>query len=83
LEGTPMAPETRTPADVLRAMVAAFDSGDLGIVAEIVHPDYLDHQGLEGLRPITGADGFARVVETARGRLRRVVGDDRRPDRRR
>jgi predicted ester cyclase len=47
-------------------MVAAFDSGDLVAVAEFVHPDYLDHQGLEGRRPITGIEGFAHVVETAR-----------------
>jgi predicted ester cyclase len=55
-----------TPAEVLRAMVAAFDGGDLGSVAEIVHPDYLDHQGLDGERRITGIAGFTHVVETAR-----------------
>jgi predicted ester cyclase len=55
-----------TPAEVLLAMVAAFDGGDLGSVAEIVHPDYLDHQGLDGQRPISGIEGFVHVVRTAR-----------------
>jgi len=55
-----------TCPDVLRAMVAAFDTGDLREVATVVHPEYLDHQGLPGERPICGVDGFAHVVETAR-----------------
>jgi predicted ester cyclase len=47
-------------------MVAAFDGGDLEPVAGIVHPDYLDHQGLDGQRPVVGIEGFAHVVRTAR-----------------
>lgn len=54
------------PAAVLRAMVAAFDTGELAAVADVVHADYLDHQGLDGQRPITGVDGFVHVVRTAR-----------------
>lgn len=51
---------------VLRAMVAAFATGELDDVASYVHADYLDHQGLDGQRPITGVDGFAHVVRVAR-----------------
>ncbi|HEX7133003.1 MAG TPA: ester cyclase [Iamia sp.] len=54
---------TGTPGDVMRAMVAAFATG---VVADVVHPDYLDHQGLDGERPLRGPEGFARVVEVAR-----------------
>lgn len=57
---------TRSAGEVLRAMVTAFDTGDFAAVAEVVHPDYIDHQGLEGQRPVTGVDGFVHVVRTAR-----------------
>jgi predicted ester cyclase len=57
------------PGAVLRAMVEAFATGDLSSVATVVHPDYLDHQGLDGERPIRGVDGFARVVTVARAAL--------------
>ena len=50
----------------MRAMVAAFDTGDLDRVAEFVHEDYLDHQGLPDLRPVRGVDGFRHLVEVAR-----------------
>ena len=55
-----------TCPEVMRAMVAAFDTGDVGEAAAVVHPGYLDHQGLPGERPISGIDGFVHVVETAR-----------------
>lgn len=48
-------------------MVAAFATGELDDVAALVDPAYLDHQGLDGQRPIVGVDGFAHVVRTARG----------------
>jgi predicted ester cyclase len=61
-----MDPEVKTPAQVMLAMVAAFDTGVLSTIAEAVDPDYLDYQGLDGQRPIVGIDGFAQVVKTAR-----------------
>jgi predicted SnoaL-like aldol condensation-catalyzing enzyme len=57
---------TGTPAWVLHRMVTAFDTGDIDDVREYVDPEYLDHQGLDGERPIRGDDGFARVVAVAR-----------------
>jgi predicted SnoaL-like aldol condensation-catalyzing enzyme len=59
-------PGTATPTEVMRAMVAAFNTGEVSDVAAFVHPEYLDHQGLPGQRPITGVDGFVHVVRTAR-----------------
>jgi predicted nucleotidyltransferase/predicted ester cyclase len=59
-------PEVKTSAQVMLAMVAAFDSGDLSTIAETVDPDYLDHQGLEDRHPLVGIDGFSRVVKAAR-----------------
>jgi predicted SnoaL-like aldol condensation-catalyzing enzyme len=53
----------RNPTEVLEAMVAMFASGDPSAAAEVVAPDYLDHQGL-GTGPIRGVEGFARVVRT-------------------
>lgn len=55
----------RTPAQVMRSMVAMFATGDLVELATTVHPDYLDHQGLRD-GPMHGPDGFATVVATAR-----------------
>lgn len=55
-----------SPGDVMRAMVAAFDSGEIDAVDDVVHYDYLDHQGLPHDRPIRGVKGFIRVVEAAR-----------------
>jgi predicted SnoaL-like aldol condensation-catalyzing enzyme len=49
--------------EVLQAMVAMFASGDPSGAAEVVAPDYLDHQGL-GSGPIRGVEGFAHVVRT-------------------
>lgn len=34
--------------DVMRAMVRAFDTGDVSRIDAVVHPAYLDHQGLPG-----------------------------------
>jgi hypothetical protein len=51
----------------MRTMVAAFDTGDTSSLEEFAHPDYLDHRGLSGESPISGIDGFRRVIETARG----------------
>lgn len=50
---------------MLRAMVAAFNTGQVGDVDAVVHADYLDHQGLDGA-PIRGPSGFATVVARAR-----------------
>lgn len=47
-------------------MVAAFDSGEIDAADDVVHDDYLDHQGLPDDRPIRGVKGFIRVVEAAR-----------------
>ncbi len=54
-----------SPAAVIGAMVAMFDTGDLSRVDAVVHPDYHDHQGLRS-GPINGQDGFRKVVATAR-----------------
>ena len=51
--------------EVIEAMVAMFDTGDMSTLDETVHPDYLDHQGLGG-EPIRGRSGFATVVAAAR-----------------
>lgn len=50
----------------MRAMVAAFDTGDVDELDGIVHRDYLDHQGLPHIRSVRGVDGFRQVVEVAR-----------------
>jgi predicted ester cyclase len=61
-----MSHDSPAATDVMRAMVAAFDTGDVTQIEEVVHPEYLDHQGLPGERPITGVDGFIHVVGVAR-----------------
>lgn len=59
--------ESMSAAQVMHEMVAAFDSGDLSRVAELVDPGYIDHQGLgPESRPMIGVEGFRTVVETAR-----------------
>jgi predicted SnoaL-like aldol condensation-catalyzing enzyme len=50
----------------MRAIVAAFDSGEVGAADSVVHDDYLDHQGLPHARPLRGISGFTHVVEVAR-----------------
>lgn len=45
-------------ADVLRAMVIMFASGDPSGASAVVADDYLDHQGL-GQGPLRGIDRFA------------------------
>jgi hypothetical protein len=55
----------RSARQVLTAMVAMFNSGDVGGVDELVHAEYYDHQGLDG-EPMHGPSGFARVVAVAR-----------------
>lgn len=50
----------------MTAMVTSFSTGDLSGIEATVHPDYLDHQGLNG-EPIHGPAGFAAVVTAARG----------------
>ena len=57
---------SRAPVAVMQAMVEAFDTGEVHDLADIVDPEYLDHQGLPHVRPIRGADGFRQVVEAAR-----------------
>jgi len=59
----------------MRAMVAAFDTGDVDELDEIVHADYLDHQGLPHIRPIRGVDGFRQVVEVARSGYKNLSVD--------
>ncbi len=56
----------RSPAEVMEAMVAAFNTGQVDDVRDYVDATYLDHQGLRRIRPIEGPDGFRLVVETAR-----------------
>jgi predicted ester cyclase len=53
-------------AEVLSAMVMAFDTGRVDDVATYVDADYVDHQGLHD-EEIHGVAGFTRVVEVARG----------------
>ncbi len=55
-----------TPSEVIEAMVTTFNTGDVSDVAGVVHSEYLDHQGLDGERPIHGPDGFVHVVQVAR-----------------
>ncbi len=50
----------------MTAMVAIFSTGDLSGIEATVHPNYLDHQGLNG-EAIRGPAGFAAVVTGARG----------------
>lgn len=62
----------------MRAMVAMFDGAPVDAADDVVHPEYLDHQGLDGERPMRGVDGFVRVVGVARAAspgLRVVVLD--------
>lgn len=56
---------SRSPGDVLRRMVEVFNSGDVGGVGDLVHDDYVDHQGL-GHGPLHGPSGLVEVVEAAR-----------------
>ena len=50
----------------MRAMVSAFNTGETNQLETIIHPDYLDHQGLPHSRPIRGIEGFRQVIEVAR-----------------
>lgn len=59
--------KAKSPGDVMRAMVAAFDTGDVADLKSFVDHGYFDHQGLPHQRPIRGLDGFRHVVEVARG----------------
>jgi predicted SnoaL-like aldol condensation-catalyzing enzyme len=53
----------RSAIDVLEAMVAMFASGDPSAAAEVVAPEYVDHQGL-GRGAMRGVEGFAQIVRT-------------------
>ncbi len=55
-----------TSADVMRAMVSALATGEIGGLEAFVDVTHLDHQGLPHIRPIEGVDGFRHVVEVAR-----------------
>jgi predicted SnoaL-like aldol condensation-catalyzing enzyme len=65
-------------------MATMFTSGDVSKVQAVVHPDYVDHQGLDG-EPVHGPAGFATVVGAARSSYARLevsiqdlfVADDR------
>ena len=61
-----MGGDATTATDVMRAMVAAFDTGDVSQIEQFVHPEYVDHQGLPGERPLVGVNGFIHVVAIAR-----------------
>lgn len=49
----------------MRSMVAMFNTGRLSELEATVHPDYQDHQGIDG-QELHGQDGFAAVVTIAR-----------------
>ena len=51
--------------EVMRRMVEVFNTGDLSVVDSLVSPDYVDHQGIDGVEKF-GADGFSNVVTLAR-----------------
>ena len=51
--------------EVMRRMVEVFNTGDLSVVDSLVSPDYVDHQGIDGVERF-GADGFSNVVTLAR-----------------
>lgn len=61
-----------TANEVLEAMVAMFASGDPSTAADVIDPDYLDHQGL-GSGPIRGVEGFAHVVRANRAAYEQQV----------
>jgi predicted ester cyclase len=66
-----------SPREVLRRMLAMFETGDISDVHEVVASDYLDHQGLD--TPLVGPDGFMRVVGTVQSvcpQLRIEVEDE-------
>lgn len=50
---------------LMRKIVKMFETGDLSNVAAVIAGEYVDHQGVAGT-PITGRDGFGRVVQAAR-----------------
>lgn len=50
---------------LMRKIVKMFETGDLSNVAAVIAGEYVDHQGVDGT-PITGRDGFGRVVQAAR-----------------
>lgn len=50
---------------LMRKIVEMFETGDLSNVAAVISGEYVDHQGVAGT-PITGRDGFGRVVQAAR-----------------
>jgi hypothetical protein len=54
-------------AEVLRAMVRMFQTGDTTDVESVVSRAYVDHQGLMG--DVLGIDGFCNVVNAARRSL--------------
>ena len=62
---------------IMRKIGDIFVTGDLAQVHALIAPDYLDHQGLDGV-VITGRQGFHRVVTAARTglpQLRIVIHD--------
>ena len=54
----------------MRAMVVAFDTGEVRELEHFVDASYLDHQGLPHIRPVEGVDGFRLVIELARSGYR-------------
>lgn len=63
---------SRKSGEVLVAMVAMFNTGDVADVEAVIDDDYVDHQGLDG-RPLIGPDGFRAVVQAARSGYRALT----------
>lgn len=55
----------KSTRDVLNEIVSIFSTGNLNKIPEVISPEYVDHQGLSGIK-IRGQQGFARVVTAAR-----------------
>jgi predicted SnoaL-like aldol condensation-catalyzing enzyme len=55
-------------------MVESFSTGDVSYVAELIAPDYVDHQGI-GDGALKGPEGFARAVRAARSNIHSLQVD--------
>lgn len=60
---------------VMRAMVAAFATGEIDGLEAFVDVSYLDHQGLPHIRPIEGVDGFRHVARSGYVELSVEIAD--------
>lgn len=50
--------------NAMKKIVEIFSTGDLSDVKSVISPDYIDHQGLNGIE-IKGPEGFSQVVTAA------------------